>query len=125
MSGITSLLCVAVLVAVQCSGQTLECFRCDLGFWDVCYTTKTNCSDGEQCFVGIGKAASVLDVKVMGCLKEEDCNKTTSVDFPVNKTLYTMTTHCCEENYCNGSPTVLMQSFTLLILTVAHTISVL
>uniref|UniRef100_W5JY11 UPAR/Ly6 domain-containing protein n=1 Tax=Astyanax mexicanus TaxID=7994 RepID=W5JY11_ASTMX len=80
------------------------CFRCDLGFWDVCYTTKTNCSYEEQCFVGIGKAASVLDIKVMGCLPVKDCNKTTTIEFSSNKTLYTMTKNCCEEDYCNGSP---------------------
>ncbi|XP_017555924.1 sperm acrosome membrane-associated protein 4-like [Pygocentrus nattereri] len=125
MSGIRSLLCVAVMVAVLRSGQTLECFRCDLGFWDVCYTTKTNCSDGEQCFVGIGKAASVLDIKMMGCLNEEDCNKTTTVAFPVNKTVYSLTTHCCDEDRCNGSPAVLMTPLTLLALTVAQTIGLL
>uniref|UniRef100_A0A8B9JP26 UPAR/Ly6 domain-containing protein n=1 Tax=Astyanax mexicanus TaxID=7994 RepID=A0A8B9JP26_ASTMX len=98
------------------------CFRCDLGFWDVCYTTKTNCSYEEQCFVGIGKAASVLDIKVMGCLPVKDCNKTTTIEFSSNKTLYTMTKNCCEEDYCNGSPGALMASVTLTILTVAHTI---
>lgn len=34
----------------------LECFRCDLGFWDACYTTETNCSRGELCYTGRGKA---------------------------------------------------------------------
>ncbi|XP_072534882.1 LOW QUALITY PROTEIN: sperm acrosome membrane-associated protein 4-like [Salminus brasiliensis] len=123
MSGITAALVLGLLVAVSCSGQTLECFRCDLGFWDVCYTTKTNCSDEEQCFVGIGKAASVLDIKVMGCLPVRDCNKTTALEFPSNKTLYTMTKNCCDESYCNGSPGALMASFTLIVLTAAHTVA--
>ncbi|KTF95403.1 hypothetical protein cypCar_00022037 [Cyprinus carpio] len=52
-----------MVISLFCLGQTLECFRCELGFWDVCYTTKTNCSDDELCYVGIGKAVSVLDIK--------------------------------------------------------------
>lgn len=36
--------------------ESLKCFRCDLGFWDTCYTTETNCSLGERCFTGRGKA---------------------------------------------------------------------
>lgn len=37
----------------------LQCFKCDLGFWDACYTTKTNCSHGERCYTGRGKAGAV------------------------------------------------------------------
>lgn len=40
--------------------EFLECFRCDLGFWDACYTTEINCSLGERCYTGRGKAG-VLD----------------------------------------------------------------
>lgn len=36
--------------------ESLKCFRCDLGFWDTCYTTEINCSHGERCFTGRGKA---------------------------------------------------------------------
>ncbi len=43
--------------------EFLECFRCDLGFWDACYTTETNCSLGELCYTGRGKAG-VLDKTV-------------------------------------------------------------
>ena len=38
----------------------LECFRCDLGFWDACYTTRVYCSPGERCFTGRGKAGGPL-----------------------------------------------------------------
>ncbi|XP_051573909.1 sperm acrosome membrane-associated protein 4-like [Myxocyprinus asiaticus] len=100
------LIVYVILMSLFCSGQTLECFRCDLGFWDLCYTTKTNCSDDELCYVGIGKAATVLDIKVMGCLAMDQCNKTTVVEFPAKKTIYTMNTTCCEEDFCNSGPTV-------------------
>ncbi|XP_053351315.1 sperm acrosome membrane-associated protein 4 [Clarias gariepinus] len=106
--------CVVMLTFASCLGQTLECFQCDLGFWDMCHTTTMNCSDGEQCFVGIGVAAAVLKIKMMGCLINDDCNKTTIVSFPVNKTLYKMTKYCCEEDYCNGGSKVLMTTFSLM-----------
>ncbi|KAK9960545.1 hypothetical protein ABG768_008394 [Culter alburnus] len=111
------LIASVILMSLFCLGQTLECFRCDLGFWDLCYTTKTNCSDDELCYVGIGKAASVLDIKVMGCLPMEECNKTTVVEFLANKTLYIMNTTCCEEDFCNSSPAVQL-SLTPLFLTI-------
>lgn len=37
----------------------LQCFKCDLGFWDACYTTETTCVPGERCFTGRGKAGAV------------------------------------------------------------------
>lgn len=37
----------------------LRCFKCELGFWDACYTTKTTCVPGERCFTGRGKAGAV------------------------------------------------------------------
>lgn len=43
-------------VRIEEERESLKCFRCDLGFWDVCYTTETNCSLGERCFTGRGKA---------------------------------------------------------------------
>lgn len=36
--------------------ELMKCFQCDLGFWDVCYTTKTICTLEERCFTGRGKA---------------------------------------------------------------------
>ncbi|XP_042596719.1 sperm acrosome membrane-associated protein 4-like [Cyprinus carpio] len=97
----------ALVMTSFCLGQTLECFRCELGFWDLCYTTKTNCSDRDElCYVGTGKAASVLDIKVKGCLPMEKCNKTTVVEFLANKTLYTLETTCCEEDLCNAGPSI-------------------
>lgn len=43
-------------VEFQTEEEVLECFHCDLGFWDACYTTKTSCSLGELCYTGRGKA---------------------------------------------------------------------
>uniref|UniRef100_A0A8C6V2B5 UPAR/Ly6 domain-containing protein n=1 Tax=Neogobius melanostomus TaxID=47308 RepID=A0A8C6V2B5_9GOBI len=70
--------------------NSLECFRCDLGFWDACYTLKTNCSHTERCYTGRGKAADVLDVKTLGCLF-------------TNKTIFIMTKHCCDTPLCNSA----------------------
>uniref|UniRef100_A0AAY4E5T2 UPAR/Ly6 domain-containing protein n=1 Tax=Denticeps clupeoides TaxID=299321 RepID=A0AAY4E5T2_9TELE len=82
--------------------QTLECFHCDIGFWDLCYTTITNCSEGEHCFVGYGKAADVLDIKLLGCLAKEECDQETTIELPTNNTLYVMKRTCCDEDLCNG-----------------------
>lgn len=62
-------------------------------------------------------SASVLDIKVMGCLPMESCNKTTVVEFLANKTLYTMKTMCCEEDFCNSCPAVQL-SLTPLLFTI-------
>lgn len=43
-------------VGLEEERESLKCFRCDLGFWDACYTTETHCSFGERCFTGRGKA---------------------------------------------------------------------
>uniref|UniRef100_A0A3Q3M7X8 Uncharacterized protein n=1 Tax=Mastacembelus armatus TaxID=205130 RepID=A0A3Q3M7X8_9TELE len=81
--------------------ELLVCFRCDLGFWDACYTTQTNCSVGERCYMGRGKAADVLDVKTLGCVKVEECNVETTVELFSNKTIFSMTKHCCDTPFCN------------------------
>ncbi|XP_052474876.1 sperm acrosome membrane-associated protein 4 [Carassius gibelio] len=104
-----------MVMSLICLGQSLECFRCELGFWDVCFTTKTNCSGDELCYLGIGKAVSVLDLKVMGCLPMEACNKTKVVEFLPNKTLYTLKTSCCEEDFCNASPSIQLSLAPLLL----------
>lgn len=62
-------------------------------------------------------SASVLDIKVMGCLPVEACNMTTYVEFLANKTLYTMKTTCCDEDFCN-SASVVQLSLAPLLLTV-------
>lgn len=43
----------------------LHCFKCDLGFWDACYTTETTCDPGDRCFTGRGKAGTVRFSTVM------------------------------------------------------------
>lgn len=52
--------------------ESLKCFRCDLGFWDACYTTETNCSLGERCYTGRGKAGG-LDKTVDSYLSIREC----------------------------------------------------
>ena len=43
-------------------GVLLKCFRCDLGFWDACFTTKTTCEAGERCYTGKGKAGVLVRI---------------------------------------------------------------
>ncbi|XP_061771624.1 protein Bouncer-like isoform X2 [Nerophis ophidion] len=101
--------------------ELLQCFRCDLGFWDVCYTTEMNCSRGERCFTGRGKAADVLDVKTLGCVKAEECNMETTVELFSNNTVFVMTKHCCDTPFCNS--VLKLQAETLLCITVAFMMS--
>uniref|UniRef100_A0AAY4EFU2 UPAR/Ly6 domain-containing protein n=1 Tax=Denticeps clupeoides TaxID=299321 RepID=A0AAY4EFU2_9TELE len=85
-------------------GQTLQCFQCDLGLWNSCSNNKTNCSQGEQCFVGIGKAVYFADIREKGCTPKEQCDKNTTVEFSTNKTLYLMKKSCCGNPLCNAAP---------------------
>lgn len=48
--------------------------------------------------------AGVLDIKVMGCLGTDKCNKTTLVEFLSNRTLYSMKKSCCDKDFCNAGP---------------------
>uniref|UniRef100_A0A674P419 Lymphocyte antigen-6, epidermis n=1 Tax=Takifugu rubripes TaxID=31033 RepID=A0A674P419_TAKRU len=88
-------------------GQGLQCYKCDMGFWSLCYTTKVTCGAGEWCFSGVGEAASFVNIIKKGCLAEAKCNKTVNVNFPpsnTNSTVYTMTETCCNTDLCNGAP---------------------
>ncbi|XP_024122621.1 protein Bouncer isoform X2 [Oryzias melastigma] len=95
--------------------EHLECFRCDLGFWDACYTTETNCSRGELCYTGRGKAVDALDIKTLGCVKAEECDVETTVELFPNGTIFAMTKHCCDTPYCNSAHQ--LPTYTLLYLT--------
>ncbi|XP_047217086.1 sperm acrosome membrane-associated protein 4-like [Girardinichthys multiradiatus] len=97
--------------------EYLECFRCDLGFWDACYTTETNCSHGELCYTGRGKAADALDIKMLGCAKAEQCNVKTTVELFFNNTIFVMTKSCCGTPFCNSAQRV--RTCTLFHLTLA------
>uniref|UniRef100_A0AAQ5ZVR7 UPAR/Ly6 domain-containing protein n=1 Tax=Amphiprion ocellaris TaxID=80972 RepID=A0AAQ5ZVR7_AMPOC len=102
---------------------SLECFRCDLGFWDACYTTETNCSTGELCFTGRGRAANSLDVKTLGCVKAEECGVETTVELFSNNTIFVMTKHCCDTPFCNSAhklPIYALLYFTAAFLTTWH-----
>eukprot|EP00064_Thunnus_orientalis_P004345 superscaffoldBa00000393_g4356 len=110
-------------VAFEEEEELLECFRCDLGFWDACYTTETNCSVGERCYTGRGKAADVLDVKTLGCVKAEECNVETTVELFPNKTVFVMTKHCCDTSFCNSAhklPVNVFLYLTVAVLTLWH-----
>ncbi|KAF7664079.1 hypothetical protein LDENG_00190650 [Lucifuga dentata] len=89
------------------SAQALQCYECKIGFWNLCYTTKTTCDTGEHCFSGVGKAAGFMDIKTKGCLNMAQCNKTEDVNFPASENstkLYSMTKTCCDTDLCNAAP---------------------
>ncbi|XP_008329424.1 sperm acrosome membrane-associated protein 4-like [Cynoglossus semilaevis] len=101
---ILQLFAVALCMAV---GQALRCYKCKIGFWNVCITTEKTCEAEEHCFSGIGKAAGFMDIKTKGCLAQAECNKTEQVSFNAvgqNATLYTMTKTCCSTELCNAAP---------------------
>nr|XP_057941016.1 sperm acrosome membrane-associated protein 4-like [Doryrhamphus excisus] len=101
--------------------ELLQCFRCDLGFWDACYTTETDCNPGERCFTGHGKAADVLDVKTLGCVKAEECDVETTVELFSNNTIFVMTKRCCDASFCNAA--FRLRADTLFCITVAFVMS--
>ncbi|KAG7324625.1 hypothetical protein KOW79_012641 [Hemibagrus wyckioides] len=84
-------------------GYTLECYKCGIGIWDLCITTKQTCSSNQQCFIGKGTAGSLVPVRMSGCLDVADCNKTSDVTFPSssNNSIYKMTKTCCNTDLCN------------------------
>ncbi|KAJ3608546.1 hypothetical protein NHX12_023077 [Muraenolepis orangiensis] len=76
-------------------GHALQCYKCDIGILGICATSKETCKAGELCFSGVGKAASVMDIKMKGCLLVAQCNKTTQTTGLGNTTIYSMTKTCC------------------------------
>ncbi|KAM3858176.1 sperm acrosome membrane-associated protein 4-like [Diretmus argenteus] len=87
--------------------HALNCYKCDIGFWNVCLTRETTCAAGEHCYSGVGQAVGVVNVMMKGCLKEMDCNKTQEVNYPSsssNNSVYTMTRTCCDSDLCNAAP---------------------
>ncbi|KAM8841355.1 lymphocyte antigen-6, epidermis isoform 2-T2 [Spinachia spinachia] len=86
--------------------QALQCYECKFGLGDLCATSKVTCASGERCFKGVGEAAGVLKVKMMGCLAVDLCNKTTDTTFPgsSNTTIYKIVKTCCTTDLCNAAP---------------------
>ncbi|XP_054879661.1 sperm acrosome membrane-associated protein 4-like [Poeciliopsis prolifica] len=86
-------------------GQNLQCYKCTLGLWNVCYTTKITCDAGQRCFSGEGGSGEVK-IKMKGCLDVAKCDKTENVNLPgtSNTTVYSMTKTCCNANLCNAAP---------------------
>uniref|UniRef100_A0A3Q3W6Q8 UPAR/Ly6 domain-containing protein n=1 Tax=Mola mola TaxID=94237 RepID=A0A3Q3W6Q8_MOLML len=98
-------------VGFEAEKESMKCFRCDLGFWDVCYTTETNCSLGEVCFTGRGKAGDSLDIKTLGCVRAEECGVETTVELFMDKTIFVMTRHCCGTSFCNSAQELQISTF--------------
>ncbi|XP_041823017.1 prostate stem cell antigen [Melanotaenia boesemani] len=105
MNRVIFLFVVGVCFAV---GQALTCYKCDIGFGNLCLTTQTTCSAGQQCFNGVGKAGGFLDIKMKGCLDVVKCNGTENINFPSssssNSTIYSMNKTCCSTDLCNAAP---------------------
>ncbi|KPP62913.1 sperm acrosome membrane-associated protein 4-like [Scleropages formosus] len=86
------------------SAQALQCYKCDLGFWNLCITSTMTCASGEQCFSGVGKAAQVIDIKTKGCLSVAQCNQVSNVTFGSSSVIYSMNKTCCNTDLCNAAP---------------------
>ncbi|KAL0962497.1 hypothetical protein UPYG_G00340780 [Umbra pygmaea] len=112
---ILSVFAVSLCFAV---GQALQCYSCE-GIWNLCVTSLINCNTGQQCYSGVGKAASFVDITTKGCLSPADCNQTSTVNFPAgtNTTVYKVTKTCCNTNLCNAAPGQLRMSVVHLALT--------
>ncbi|KAJ8373163.1 hypothetical protein AAFF_G00270690 [Aldrovandia affinis] len=98
------LLSIFAATLLFAAGHALQCYKCDIGIWNLCITSKVTCNEGEQCFSGEGKAVKVFPVIMKGCLKTMDCNKETSVPVFDNHTIYKMNKTCCAEDLCNAAP---------------------
>ncbi|XP_076006112.1 lymphocyte antigen 6 complex locus protein G6d-like [Genypterus blacodes] len=102
---ILQLLAVTALFAVA---HTLQCYDCSFGLFKWCMTSKVTCKEGEHCYSGKGKAASLVEINTKGCLKVAECNKTRDVDLPDkianSTTVYSMTKTCCSSDLCNAAP---------------------
>lgn len=55
--------------------------------------------DSPQCFVPLGE----LDIKTLGCVRAEECETETTVEFLFNTTIFVMTKHCCNTPFCNSA----------------------
>ncbi|KAG7261880.1 hypothetical protein CRUP_006296 [Coryphaenoides rupestris] len=105
MNGIILRIFAAGLVVAV--GHALQCYKCDIGIFSLCATSKEVCATGEQCYSGVGTAAGFVEVKMKGCLPVADCNKTMDTNLPgtlSNTTVYSMTKTCCNMDLCNAAP---------------------
>lgn len=63
--GLFNLLTVTPLSPSICvSVHSLQCYKCNIGFFDMCITSKVTCQGGEQCFSGVGKAGKELNISL-------------------------------------------------------------
>ncbi|XP_068603313.1 sperm acrosome membrane-associated protein 4-like [Brachionichthys hirsutus] len=87
-------------------GQALQCYKCDIGLFNLCITSEVTCESGEQCFSGAGEAAGIFSITRKGCLAVADCNKTSEVTVPgdSNATIFNIFNTCCNTNLCNAAP---------------------
>ncbi|XP_021176101.2 ly6/PLAUR domain-containing protein 2 [Fundulus heteroclitus] len=99
MNSIAVILAVGLCFAV---GQALQCYKCPLGIWNLCVTTKTTCESGEVCYNSVGSGAVIIKRK--GCTNATTCNTPDLVTFGSNTTFYTLTKTCCNTDLCNMAP---------------------
>ncbi|KAM9496930.1 uncharacterized protein Hap1MRO34_003159 [Clarias gariepinus] len=105
---------------VNAEGYSLQCYKCDLGVFNLCFTSKTTCSGDQQCFSGQGSTLGIT-LSSSGCLSLGECNKTSDVTFPTNSTtIYKFTKTCCNTDLCNtAAPLANTHTLTLAIASLA------
>ena len=64
------------------------------------------CFFGVKCVTSVCSLADVLDVKILGCVRAEECELVTRVEIFPNMTFYTMTRSCCDTDLCNAAPSL-------------------
>ncbi|CAL8373687.1 unnamed protein product [Boreogadus saida] len=85
--------------------HALRCYKCDVGVGTLCLTSEKTCAAGEQCFSGKAEAAGFLPIMTKGCLKTDECNKTSDTNIgDTNVTVYTILKTCCGTDLCNAAP---------------------
>ncbi|CAL8396611.1 unnamed protein product [Gadus morhua 'NCC'] len=105
--------------------HALRCYKCDSGIGGLCLTGEMTCAAGEQCFSGKAESIGFVPIKTKGCLKTDQCNKTSNTAIgSTNVTVYKGLKTCCDTDLCNAAPgasglpllPLLLASFTSLLM---------
>ncbi|KAH0626466.1 hypothetical protein JD844_001457 [Phrynosoma platyrhinos] len=81
--------------------HTEDCYFCEITSSIKCPSTKMNCVEDEDCFVGEGVALGVSKIKNKGCTRAINCGKEQPVTYM--GVTYSLVTECCKGDLCNAS----------------------